>query len=73
MLALDIKDLHLNIALRENLNNIIQFLLVNQLDEDVCVFVQNYFPCGTECFNPCRGVALCSPICCNLAELSLQI
>jgi hypothetical protein len=73
MLTLDIKDLHLNIALRENLNSIIQFLLVNRLDEVVCVLVQNYFPCGTECFNPCRRVALCSPICDNLAEPSLQI
>ena len=73
MLTLDIKDLHLDIALQENLSNIIQFLFVNQLEEDVCVLVQNYFPCGTEFFNPCRGVAVGSPICNNLAEISLQI
>jgi hypothetical protein len=42
------------------------------LDEDVCVLVQNYFPCGTAFFNPCRGVAVSSPICNNLAEISLQ-
>ena len=34
MLTLDIKDLPLNIALWENLNSIIKFLLVNQLDEE---------------------------------------
>jgi len=34
MLTLNMKDLWLNIALRENLNSIIQFLFVNQLDEE---------------------------------------
>jgi hypothetical protein len=29
MLTLDIKDLHLNVLLGENLNNIMQFLIVN--------------------------------------------
>jgi hypothetical protein len=34
MLTLDIKDLRLNIAQWENLNSIIQFVFVNQLDEE---------------------------------------
>ena len=43
MLTLDIKDLHLNIALLANLNNIIQFLLVNQLDEEFVYLYRNIF------------------------------
>jgi hypothetical protein len=58
MLTLDTGDLCLNIPLGENLNSIMQFLLLNELYQEVCILVQNYVHCGTEFCKACRVVAV---------------